>query len=190
MHSFQSPGEDCYDLGQNAELSEPWRRPGTVHIRVFWLLHVSDWVDSLIVPGGLLLVIFCWNAVLRFIGWSWKKVKQLKLRCDKYFCRVTHTQHRWRWSFVHCMMEPVCTFSFAPLEFCCLHPKTKAPSFLGCKQRKTNLMVFGALFKIQKEANLWSVLNCIFIESNLKGLESMFFLRCFCKVCEWMFVTH
>jgi hypothetical protein len=152
MHSFQSPGEDCYDLGQNAELSEPWRRPGTVHIRVFWLLHVSDWVDSLIVPGGLLLVIFCWNAVLRFIGWGWKKVKQLKLRCDKYFCRVTHTQHRWRCSFIHVWWWNQFALSALPLlNSVALTQNKSSLSFLGCKQRKTNLIVFGALFKIQKK---------------------------------------
>jgi hypothetical protein len=35
-------------------LEEPWDRQSN---RIYWLLPVSDWIDSLIGPGGLLLIV-------------------------------------------------------------------------------------------------------------------------------------
>ncbi len=104
-------------------LEETWNS----HIRIYWVLHVSDWVDSLIGPGGLLLVVCCWIAVLRaFHRLGLEKSKGIKTWIDvTNVFAGSHTQHRWRCSYVHVMMEPVCTFSFAPFWILLPSPKTK-----------------------------------------------------------------
>jgi hypothetical protein len=51
------PLEECWDPGNMHNFQSPWRSSGTQSNHIYWLPHVSDWVDSLISPSGLLLIV-------------------------------------------------------------------------------------------------------------------------------------
>ncbi len=72
-------------------LEEPWKSLINTLNHIYWLLLVSDSLDSLIRQGGLLLVVSHLFAVPALVVWiGLEEGKYLKLGCEKYFCRVTY----------------------------------------------------------------------------------------------------
>jgi hypothetical protein len=67
---------------QNEHLSVTLRSVKTVKEtqwnHIHWLLPLSDWLDTLIGPGGLLLVVFHHlNSQFQFYWWGWRNVTKI-----------------------------------------------------------------------------------------------------------------
>jgi hypothetical protein len=64
------------------------------------MVPVSDWLDSLTGPSGLLLVVYHLLAVPVSVLWAGlEKSYYLKLGCEKFFSRVTY------WALVEMLLE-------------------------------------------------------------------------------------
>ncbi len=90
---------------ENAQLSEPTLEASNKHsqILVYLLLPVSDWLDSLIGPSGLLLVVVVPHQLAVPVSVLWvelekKKLVTKNLDVRNMFGGWSHTEHWWRYS--------------------------------------------------------------------------------------------
>jgi hypothetical protein len=95
----ENPLEEFWDPENIIQLSEPWNSL-TNRVRSYFLtLPISNWVDSLIGPSGLLLVVSHLLAVpsVSFRGVVPKNI-HYNLDVRNIFAR-SHTEHWWRCSY-------------------------------------------------------------------------------------------
>jgi hypothetical protein len=71
-----------------------------------------DWLDSLIGPAGLLLVVSHLFAIPVLVLWvGLEKCKQLKLGCENFFAG-SHSEHCLRWSKILKNMMMISQFQY------------------------------------------------------------------------------